>query len=154
MRATLTKERFSDPQWIYERKLDGVRCVAVRDGGPVKLLSRNDLSLNGRYPEIASALEKQATKRFAIDGEVVAFDGSETSFARLAQRGRHYVPVFYYVFDVLWLDGVDVRGSRCGSESGCCARRSSSVVRSASRPIATSTARRSMWRLAARAGRG
>jgi bifunctional non-homologous end joining protein LigD len=109
MRATLTKERFSDPAWIYERKLDGVRCVAVRDGGPVKLLSRNDLSLNGRYPEIAEALEKQSDLRFAIDGEVVAFDGAETSFSRLAQRGHHYVPVFYYVFDVLWLDGVDVR---------------------------------------------
>jgi bifunctional non-homologous end joining protein LigD len=109
MRATLTKERFSDPAWIYERKLDGVRCVAVRDGGPVGLLSRNDLSLNGRYPEIAEALSSQACKRFAIDGEVVAFDGSETSFSRLAQRGHHYVPVFYYVFDVLWLDGVDVR---------------------------------------------
>ena len=44
-----------------------------------------------------------------IDGEVVAFDGSQTSFARLAQRGQHYVPVFYYVFDVLWLEGHDVR---------------------------------------------
>jgi bifunctional non-homologous end joining protein LigD len=109
MRATLTKERFSDPAWIYERKLDGVRCVAVRDGGPVKLFSRNDLSLNGRYPEIAEALEKQSDLRFAIDGEVVAFDGAETSFSRLAQRGHHYVPVFYYVFDVLWVDGVDVR---------------------------------------------
>jgi bifunctional non-homologous end joining protein LigD len=109
MRATLTKERFSDPEWIFERKLDGVRCVAVRDGGPVRLLSRNDLSLNGRYPEISEALEGQATKRFAIDGEAVAFDGSQTSFSKLSQRGHHYVPVFYYVFDVLWLDGDDVR---------------------------------------------
>jgi bifunctional non-homologous end joining protein LigD len=109
MRATLTKERFSDPAWIFERKLDGIRCVAVRDGGPVKLLSRNDLSLNGRFPEIAEALETQPQLRFAIDGEVVAFDGAATSFARLAQRGHHYGPVFYYVFDVLWLDGVDVR---------------------------------------------
>jgi bifunctional non-homologous end joining protein LigD len=110
MRATLTKERFSDPEWIYERKLDGVRCVAVRDGGPVKLLSRNDLSLNGRYPEVAEALDTQRAKRFAIDGEVVAFDGSETSFSKLSRRGQHYVPIFYYVFDVLWLDGEDVRG--------------------------------------------
>jgi bifunctional non-homologous end joining protein LigD len=109
MRATLTKERFSDPEWIYERKLDGVRCVAVRDGGPVKLLSRNDLSLNGRYPEIAEALETQRAKRFAIDGEVVAFEGSETSFSRFSQRGQHYVPIFYYVFDVLWLNGDDIR---------------------------------------------
>jgi bifunctional non-homologous end joining protein LigD len=109
MRATLTKERFSDPEWIYERKLDGIRCVAVRDRGPVKLLSRNNLSLNGRFPEIAEALEGQGAQRFAVDGEVVAFDGAATSFARLAQRGHHYVPVFYYVFDVLWLDGDDVR---------------------------------------------
>jgi bifunctional non-homologous end joining protein LigD len=109
MRATLTKERFSDPEWIYERKLDGIRCVAVRDRGPVKLLSRNNLSLNGRFPEIAEALEGRGAQRFAVDGEVVAFDGAATSFARLAQRGRHYVPVFYYVFDVLWLDGDDVR---------------------------------------------
>jgi DNA ligase D-like protein (predicted ligase) len=109
MRATLTKERFSDPEWIFERKLDGIRCVAVRDRGPVKLLSRNNLSLNGRFPEIAEALERQDAQRFAVDGEVVAFDGAATSFARLVQRGHHYVPVFYYVFDVLWLDREDVR---------------------------------------------
>ena len=109
MKAVLTDERFSDPGWIFERKLDGIRCVAIRDGGPVRMLSRNDLSLNGRYPEIASALEAEPCERFAIDGEVVAFDGAQTSFARLAQRGRRTVPVFLYVFDVLWLDGHDVR---------------------------------------------
>jgi bifunctional non-homologous end joining protein LigD len=109
MKAVLTSERLSDPGWIFERKLDGVRCVAIRDGGPVKLLSRNDKSLNGRYPEIVAALEDQPQQRFAIDGEVVAFDGAQTSFAKLAQRGRSHVRVFYYVFDVLWLDGQDTR---------------------------------------------
>ena len=110
MRATLTKERFSDPQWIFERKLDGIRCVAVRASGEsVRLLSRNNLSLNERYPELVSALEAERGERFAADGEVVAFEGSSTSFARLAQRGRHYVRVFYYVFDLLWLDGYDIR---------------------------------------------
>jgi bifunctional non-homologous end joining protein LigD len=109
MKAVLTDARFSDPDWIFERKLDGVRCVAVRDGGPVTLLSRNDLSFNGRFPEIAAALEAQPQQRFAVDGEVVAFDGRQTSFARLAQRGRTRVPVFFYIFDVLWLDGQDVR---------------------------------------------
>jgi bifunctional non-homologous end joining protein LigD len=110
MKATLTNERFSDPEWIFERKLDGIRCIGVRSGDGVKLLSRNDLSLNGRYPEIADALGAQRGSAFAIDGEVVAFDGAATSFARLAQRGQHYVPVFFYVFDILWLDGHDVRG--------------------------------------------
>jgi bifunctional non-homologous end joining protein LigD len=109
MKAVLTGARFDDDNWIFERKLDGVRCVAVRDGGPVTLLSRNDLSLNGRYPEIATALEAQPQRRFAVDGEVVAFDGAQTSFAKLAQRGRTHVPVFFYIFDVLWLDGTDVR---------------------------------------------
>jgi DNA ligase D-like protein (predicted ligase) len=102
MKAVLTDERFSDPDWIFERKLDGIRCIAIRDDGPVKLLSRNDLSLNGRYPEIAEALEGQQRMRFALDGEVVAADGT---FAGLAE-GK---PRLYYVFDVQWLDGEDVR---------------------------------------------
>jgi bifunctional non-homologous end joining protein LigD len=109
MKATLTGERFSDPAWIFERKLDGIRCIAIRDGGPVRLLSRNDLSLDGRYPELVDALATTPAKRFAIDGEVVAFDRGRTSFARLAQRGHRRVAVFLYVFDILWLDGRDVR---------------------------------------------
>jgi DNA ligase D-like protein (predicted ligase) len=109
MRAVLTKERFSDPGWIYERKLDGIRCVATRDGDAVRLLSRNDLSLDARYPEIAEALAREDRASFAVDGEVVAFDGAQTSFARLAARGHRRVPVFYYVFDLLCLDGRDVR---------------------------------------------
>jgi bifunctional non-homologous end joining protein LigD len=106
MKAVLTQERFSDPDWIYERKLDGIRCIAIRDGGTVKLLSRNDLSLNGRYPSVVADLESQACERFAIDGEVVAFEGAATSFQAL---GRPDATIFYYVFDILWLDGEDVR---------------------------------------------
>ena len=109
MKATLTDRRFSDPNWIFERKLDGVRCIAVRDDGPVRLLSRNDLVMNGRYPEVAAALDAQPARRFAVDGEVVAFENGRTSFARLAQRGQQSVPVFLYAFDMLWLDGKDVR---------------------------------------------
>ena len=107
MKAVLTQERFSDPDWIFERKLDGIRCIAIRDGGPVRLLSRNDLSLNGRFPGVAEALDAQANSRFAIDGEVVAFEHGQTSFQRLGHPGAAIV---YYVFDVLWLDGRDVRG--------------------------------------------
>jgi len=101
---------FSDPAWVFERKLDGIRCLAVRDGDTLTMHSRNDLDLGARYPEVADAIKAQRDgSRFAIDGEVVAFEGSETSFAKLAARGHHPVPVFYYVFDVLWLDGYDVR---------------------------------------------
>jgi DNA ligase D-like protein (predicted ligase) len=110
MKAVLTKERFSDPDWIFERKLDGIRCLAIRDGDRVRLLSRNDLPLNGRYPEIAEALQAESSRRFAIDGEVVAFENSQTSFSLLVQRQQHFVPVFFYVFDLLWQEGYDVRG--------------------------------------------
>jgi DNA ligase D-like protein (predicted ligase) len=109
MKAVLTDERFSDPDWIYERKLDGIRCIAIRDGAGVRLLSRNDLSMNDRYPEIAHALDAESCTRFAVDGEVVAFDGAQTSFSALARRGRERVKVYFYLFDLLWLDGTDVR---------------------------------------------
>src|SRR5438105_15571666 len=91
MKAMLTSERFSDPDWVFERKLDGIRCIAVASGDGVRLVSRNDLSLNGRYPEVAAALEREPCRQFSADGEIVAFDGSATSFARLAQRAQHYV---------------------------------------------------------------
>ena len=101
MKAVLTDERFSDPDWIFERKLDGIRCVAIRDGGATRMLSRNDLSLNGRYPLIAEALDGQARERFAVDGEVVSASGKFQD---------HSGPFYFYVFDVQWLDGEDVRG--------------------------------------------
>jgi bifunctional non-homologous end joining protein LigD len=109
MKAVLTDERFSDPDWIYERKLDGIRGVAIRSGRDLRLLSRNDLSMNERYPGVAEALASQSRTRFAVDGEVVAFSGRRTSFETLAQRGERGVKVFFYVFDLLWLDGYDVR---------------------------------------------
>ena len=109
MKATLTDRRFSDPGWIFERKLDGIRCIAVRDGGRTRLLSRNDLPLDSRYPELSAALDDQAPARVALDGEVVAFAGARTSFERLGRRERERVPVFLYLFDLLWLDGRDVR---------------------------------------------
>jgi bifunctional non-homologous end joining protein LigD len=109
MKAVLTDERFSDPDWIFERKLDGVRCVAIKSGGSVSLQSRNELSLNGRYPEVVAALERDPADDIALDGEVVAFEGSRTSFARLARRGRERVAIFLYVFDVTHVAGHDVR---------------------------------------------
>lgn len=107
--ATLTEKRFSDPHWIYERKLDGVRCLAFRNGNRVRLLSRNRQSLNGTYPEVVEALAAQPCSRFVVDGEVVAFEGRRTSFAKLqgrlgitdpAQARASRIPVFYYAFCV------------------------------------------------------
>jgi bifunctional non-homologous end joining protein LigD len=109
MKAVLTDARFSDPDWIFERKLDGIRCIALSTADGVRLRSRNDLSLDGRYPEIVRALEARGGPPCALDGEIVAFEGTQTSFAALSRRARAPVPVFFYVFDVLWLDGFDVR---------------------------------------------
>jgi DNA ligase D-like protein (predicted ligase) len=108
MLAVLTDERFSDPGWIYERKLDGIRCLACKSDGRVDLRSRNDLSLNGRFPEIVRGLEDDPASDVVLDGEIVAFEGSETSFARLQQRGERPTAVFYYVFDILRAGGEDV----------------------------------------------
>jgi bifunctional non-homologous end joining protein LigD len=107
MKAVLRDAPFSDPGWIYERKLDGIRCVAIKADRRVRLLSRNHLSLNARFPEVVEALERDSAAHFVVDGEVVAFDGAQTSFARLQQRGERDVSVFFYVFDLLHLAGHD-----------------------------------------------
>jgi DNA ligase D-like protein (predicted ligase) len=110
MAATLTDERFDDPNWVFERKLDGVRCLAFKGPGDgVRLLSRNRLSQNGRFPELVAALEREPAEALVVDGEVVAFEGSRTSFSRLARRAREPVSVHLYLFDVLHLDGFDTR---------------------------------------------
>jgi len=104
MKAVLTDDRFSDPDWIYERKLDGIRCLTFRTGDGVRLMSRNQLSLNHRFPELADALGRGPAE-FVADGEVVAFAGAQTSFAKLQQRGERHVAVFLYVFDLLHVAG-------------------------------------------------
>jgi bifunctional non-homologous end joining protein LigD len=119
MLATLTDRRFSDSDWMYERKLDGERCLAFRNGAELRLLSRTQRPLDGTYPEIVDAIGVQLVEDVVIDGEVVAFERGRTSFERLQQRlgitdpaqaRRSPVAVFFYVFDVLHLDGHDVTG--------------------------------------------
>jgi bifunctional non-homologous end joining protein LigD len=116
--ATLTRERFSDPAWIYERKLDGERCLTYRDGADLRLMTRNEKVVSSTYPELAEALAAQQASDFILDGEVVAFEDGQTRFAELQQRlGVSHptpellrkVPVTYYIFDVLWADGADLR---------------------------------------------
>jgi len=111
MKAVLWDEPFSHPDWIFERKLDGVRCLAHRDGGGgIRLVSRTDRSMNADYPEIVEALESEPCRDFVVDGEVVAFDGRGiTSFSRLQRRGRERVAIYLYLFDLLRVDGEDVR---------------------------------------------
>src|SRR5437867_1145153 len=77
MLATLTDERFSDPNWFYERKLDGERCLSFRTDRRVRLLSRNRKPIDAHYPEVAEALSAQPGRSFVADGEVVAFEGRQ-----------------------------------------------------------------------------
>jgi bifunctional non-homologous end joining protein LigD len=116
MLATLTYRRFSDPNWLFELKFDGERCLAFRRGSSVRLFSRNRKPLNNTYPEIADAIASQTRDNFVVDGEIVAFDGNVTSFSRLQRRMQITDPiaarmtgveVFYYIFDVPYLAGYD-----------------------------------------------
>lgn len=96
--------------WVFERKLDGLRCIAVRDGGDVELWSRNHNSFRSRFPEVAAALLALPTERFTLDGELVAHDGRDfVGFGRLQQHGSRLRTV-YGVFDLLDLEGSDTTG--------------------------------------------
>lgn len=119
MLAVLTDKRFSDPGWIYERKLDGERVLAFRDGDRIRLMTRNRNEVSDTYPELAEALSGQPARDFVADGEVVAFDGNVTSFSRLQGRmqiadaeaaRRSRIAVHFYIFDLLHLDGHDLTG--------------------------------------------
>jgi bifunctional non-homologous end joining protein LigD len=109
MKAVLADRPFSDPNWIFERKLDGIRCLATRDASGVRLVSRTGRAMNQEYPTIVEALEREPSHDFIADGEIVAFENGITSFSRLQRRGRERVPVFLYLFDLPRQDGEDLR---------------------------------------------
>jgi bifunctional non-homologous end joining protein LigD len=101
MAATLTAERFSGPDWIFERKLDGIRMFAYKQGNDVRLSSRNRLALNGSYPSIVAAVGKLKVRDAILDGEATGVWAP--SIREAGSRPR------YHLFDVLWLNGRDVR---------------------------------------------
>jgi bifunctional non-homologous end joining protein LigD len=117
MKAVLFDRPFSDPEWIFERKLDGIRCGAIRRHGQVELESRSAQALQRSYPEVAEALSEPGPDLVA-DGEIVAFKRGQTSFERLQKRmqirdperaRKTGVAVYLYAFDLLSFDGEDVR---------------------------------------------
>jgi DNA ligase D-like protein (predicted ligase) len=99
---------FRSGDWAYERKLDGLRCIAVRHLGRVELWSRNRLSFTARFPQVVAALQALPVDPFVLDGELVAFAGDRTSFA-LLQNHPPGTPIVYSVFDALNLLGRDIR---------------------------------------------
>jgi bifunctional non-homologous end joining protein LigD len=109
MLATLTEERFSDKNWIFEKKYDGVRALAFRKGNTIRLLSRNKLPFDKAYPDIVKSLLKQPSSNFIIDGEIAAMEKGLSSFSKLQQRTQRRMSIYYFVFDLLYWDGYDVR---------------------------------------------
>ncbi|WP_405016657.1 non-homologous end-joining DNA ligase [Kitasatospora sp. NBC_00070] len=119
MLATPSERRTFGPGWLLERKLDGIRALAYRDGDEVRLFSRTGKSLEAGYPELVEALAAQPVRRFVLDGEIVALDHGRTSFELLQRRMQLHDPararasgvtVTYYLFDLLQLEHYDTTG--------------------------------------------
>jgi bifunctional non-homologous end joining protein LigD len=102
MAATLTQDRFTGPEWIFERKYDGIRLLAFKQGEAVRLYSRNRLLQS--IPGVAAAIAALPVRDAILDGEITWNPSTrDDTGARSGPAG-----VGYYVFDVLWLDGRSV----------------------------------------------
>ena len=113
MLATLWKEPFSDPEWIYERKLDGQRTLVFKKDGEVSIYSRNQHPQNERFPELVEALACCTKKDFIADGEIVVMRDGVSDFSALqprmqAKKADLSVPVKLYLFDLMQFDGADL----------------------------------------------
>src|SRR5437660_267512 len=119
MLATLTDRPFSDPNWLFEIKWDGVRALARIENDALTLRSRTGVDIAKRYPELASLPDALAARQAILDGEIVALDAQGRSdFERLQERMHvrapnenlvAQIPVVYFVFDLLYCDGYDLR---------------------------------------------
>ena len=124
MHASLSEAPFSSADWFFEPKLDGVRALSFIQRGNVSIFSRRGLDATKQYPSIAAELREQVEPQMVLDGEIVAFDENGVpSFQELQQRlnlmresdikrAESQVPVFYYVFDIPYAGGYDLRGAR------------------------------------------
>ncbi len=121
MLALVTETPFDDPNWLFEIKWDGYRAVAFIENGSVRLVSRNQNDLTARYPELRDLAKFVTGKNAILDGEVVVLDEQgRSSFSLMQERTglrshgrqttpRHDLPILYYVFDLIYLDGYDLR---------------------------------------------
>jgi bifunctional non-homologous end joining protein LigD len=110
MLATLTDGPFDDPEWVYEIKFDGYRAIADLNKGKADLYSRNLLSFNTKFKPIFEALQNWKVNA-VVDGEIIALnDKGKIDFQQLqAFQKTGEGTLIYYVFDILWLDGKDLR---------------------------------------------
>jgi DNA ligase D-like protein (predicted ligase) len=119
MLATLSHQSFDDPEWIYERKLDGQRVLICKEDSRLNLYSRNEKRLNDSFPELHKPLRSLPGKSYVADGEIVTFEGHISSFARLQNRLQikdrqkalelsRSISIFLYLFDITYLEGYDL----------------------------------------------
>jgi bifunctional non-homologous end joining protein LigD len=119
MLATLGGRAFSDDNWLFEIKWDGVRALARVANGEVTLRSRNGTDMTQRYPELGTLPDALAAREAILDGEIVALDANGYSDFGLLQERMHVrapgeslvkrIPIVYFVFDLLYCDGYDLR---------------------------------------------
>jgi bifunctional non-homologous end joining protein LigD len=110
MLATLTDKPFDDPGWVFETKWDGFRAIAVARPGRTRLYSRRGHDVSAKYPTICEALAA-IEHEVVLDGELVALDAHGRSRFQLLQNAeREPTRLQYCVFDLLYLDGKDLRG--------------------------------------------
>ncbi|HUP14098.1 MAG TPA: hypothetical protein VM187_17880, partial [Niastella sp.] len=109
MLASLTDQPFDDKNWQFEIKWDGYRALAYVNSTDIALRSRNNLSFNHKYPAIIDAL-RQWPVNAVIDGEVVvlAEDGKADFGALQSWHTQQHGTLLYYVFDLLWIEGIDL----------------------------------------------
>jgi bifunctional non-homologous end joining protein LigD len=121
MLATSVETPFDDPEWLFEIKWDGYRAVSFLQEGKVRLVSRNQNDLTGEFPELHELSKLIKAKNAVLDGEVVALDEQgRASFSLMQQRtgirkggrrvgARRELQIVYYIFDLLYVDGFDLR---------------------------------------------
>lgn len=115
MKALPSKELPRGPEWLYEIKFDGIRLLAIRNGGSVGLFSRSRNDLTSRYAGLATELARLPAAEFVLDGELVALDENGRSSFQLLQSWHQSPlaarpPLVYYVFDALQADGRNLTG--------------------------------------------
>ena len=112
MKATLGSRVPEGPDWLYEIKFDGVRALAIKLDGQLRLLSRNAKDFSAKYAELLEPLARLPARQAVLDGEIVAVDPEGRSSFELLQRyqsaGANKPPLLYYVFDLLNLEGKDL----------------------------------------------
>jgi bifunctional non-homologous end joining protein LigD len=113
MLPSVAERPFSNPNWLFEPKLDGYRVIATVEDGEVRLSSRRGLDCSSEYPWLVEALRRQPYRDAIFDGEIVALDDQgRPSFQALQNRASEPKPIMrYYAFDLLYRAGYDLRGA-------------------------------------------